>query len=167
MEGNGDCLFAAILCQLNLGKQKYSACHLRWHILKRMVLHKEWVFHTSAVEYLRDTYGAPAKGRAAKNSLGGPFSFRSYILAMCQEDRWGDLLMVTAMSIISGLRISCLSPDSLRYPLHIRHPGPLKEADLVLVHNSDDTLGHFSGTGNKLIIKWGNTKQNCKNLRQE
>ncbi len=60
-----------------------------------------------------------------------------------RDSSWGDGIMIKAFCFTFGARLTVLNCKVLT-ETRFRHNLPMQKADIVLVHNGDGVLGHYS-----------------------
>jgi len=138
--GTGSCFFASVrrgMC-LPVG---YTNTLMRRQVVGFMAMHPE-LFYRDIEEHLRVEYGTPVSTRipGPYYHKNGPFSYYSYLLYMLRKGSYADEIMVRAISLMWGLRITVIHGEYLTETRY-RHSGTLEHADLVLVHVGN----HYSG----------------------
>lgn len=109
-----------------------------------MARHPE-LFYENVSATIRAEYGTPLAARDPGSEgyhAFGPFSYHSYLQYMLQPDSYADAIVVQALSIMWGLRITIVDAVLLSETRY-RHTGLLLDADLVVVHVGQ----HYSGVG--------------------
>jgi len=87
--------------------------------------------------------------------VNGPYSFKEYLLHMCEPYFWGDGIILMVLSYMWNVRITVVGlgtrPDGSNAPLLMpyRHSKPLKDTDIVLLYDMDQ---HYSSVGE---LGWG------------
>ena len=76
-------------------------------------------------------------------SHGGPFSFKVYLNKMLKRGFWGDEVVLWAVSMMWGLKITVLNSKTLQ-EYCVRHNCAFKHVDVGLVYNSHT---HYSAAG--------------------
>ena len=89
-----------------------------------------------------------AYGVADPNALhGGPLSYRDYLHNLLRRDFWGDEIVLWAVSMMWGLKVTVLNSKTLQ-EYRIRHNSAFKHVDVGLVYNS---FSHYSAAGRSII----------------
>ena len=92
---------------------------------------------------LRATYGV-----ADLNALhGGPLSYRDYLHNLLRRYFWGDEIMLWAVLMMWGLKVTVLNSKTLQ-EYRIRHNSAFKDVDMGLVYNS---YSHYSAAGRSIV----------------
>ena len=76
-------------------------------------------------------------------SHGGPFSFKEYLHRLLQRDFWGNEIVLWAVSMMWGLKITVLNSKTLQ-EYHVWHNCAFKHVNVGLVYNS---YSHYSAAG--------------------
>ena len=114
---------------------------VNWMVENRQ---KVFVYMDSA---LRATYGV-----ADPNVLhGGPLSYRDYLHNLLRRDFWGDEIVLWAILMMWGLKVTVLNSKTLQ-EYHIGHNSAFKHVDVGLVYNS---YSHYSAAGRSIVRQSG------------
>ena len=154
VESNGNCLFSAIKKSIQIRHSgvvgsrggdrdlpyyptRYFHCQVvNWMVENRQ---KVFVYMDSA---LRATYGVAD----SKALHGGPLSYRDYLHNLLRRDFWGDKIVLWAVSMMRGLKVTVLNSKTLQ-EYRIRHNSAFKHVDVGLVYNS---YSHYSAAGRSI-----------------
>ena len=152
---DGDCLFRAMIEQLEFNnmedKLKYSLLHLRRQMVAHFIKHKEELYEILK-KGLIENYGLPPdpngdkdKGKEVtkEEQEVGPFSIVIYMKYIGVSKRWGDTICLILISSIWSVGISVVLSRTLGQ-IKFRHDLPLEHADLILVCNSHEQNGHYT-----------------------
>ena len=122
VEGNGNCLFSAIKKSIQIrhsgvaGSRDgdrdlpyYPTRYFSHQVVNWMVENRQKVF-VYMDSALRATYGV-----ADPNALhGGPLSYRDYLHNLLRRDFWGDEIVLWAVSMMWGLKVTVLNSKTLQ-----------------------------------------------------
>ena len=99
-------------------------------------------------EGLIENYGLPpdpnGEGDIQEAEQIGPFSIVSYMKYIAVSKRWGDTICLILIASMWCARISVVLSRTLGQ-IKFRHDLPLEQADLILVFNSQEHNGHYTG----------------------
>ena len=154
MNGDGDCLFRALIEQLEFknmeDKLKYSPLHLRRQMVANFIKNKE--LYDIVKKGLIENYGLPpdpngdkdkSKDETKEEEKVGPFSIVSYMKYIAVSKRWEDTICLILISSMWSARISVELSRTLGQ-IKFRHDLPLEQADLIVVFNSHEQNGHYT-----------------------
>jgi hypothetical protein len=138
-------MFESILLQI-VHPDGYTAQHLRLQAVHFMATHAR-MFFGSQRECLQAVYGLPvAPGEEAH---GGPFSYHGYLMFMLDDTAWGDSLVLMALSMMFGVRISLVSYHGFTVQM-FRHSFPdFHGVDILLFYNGRT---HYSALGELFLL---------------
>ena len=155
MNGDGDCLFRALIEQLDFknmeDKFKYSPLHLRRQMVAHFIKSKEELYGI-VKKGLIENYGLlpdpngdkdKSKHETKEEEKVGPFSIVSYMKYIAVSKRWGDTICLILISSMWSARISVVLSRTLGQ-IKFRHDLPLEQADLIVVFNSHEQNGHYT-----------------------
>jgi hypothetical protein len=132
---------------LQFSNPGYRHIHLRRQVVWFMAQFPDVCFNDATLEQIRGSYGVQAPAVGVEQSEGeqtiGPFSVVTYLRYMLQNRSWIDQVMVRALSIMWGLRVTILDCSTLN-EFRFRHDLPLGLVDMVLCWNGRN---HFFGAG--------------------
>ena len=147
VDGDGDCMFAAILKQIafqeEIQKFIFTPLYLRRmlavHYMKYKDENDKELFY--AVRKSLFVYGLPQEDTETVSP--GPFSIKEYFEHIIQDKAWGDVTCLLLMVSMWSCRISVLNSTSLG-EMRVRHNMEMGLTDIALVFNNCDQQGHFS-----------------------
>jgi hypothetical protein len=146
VEGDGNCLFRSILQQLDISSiDDYTVQDLRNQVVHFICSNPEAVFLSQA-EQLRALYGGRQEEVEKKDmevETPGPFSLKTYLEYMLEDQMWGDQIILMAISMMWNIRLSVLNTAG-NYTLTFRHHKSLAESEMVLVFNGHN---HYCAAG--------------------
>ena len=155
MDGNGNCLFAAIKKSLQVRhsgdggdkdrgqKLPYYPNRYFWcQVINWMVENRQKVFKYMG-SALRASYGVPDPTA----SHGGPFSYKTYLTKMLDKQFWGDEIVLWLVSMMWDLKITVVNSKTLQ-EYRFRHDVALWHVDVGLVYNAST---HYSAAGKPSI----------------
>ena len=122
VEGNGNCLFSAIkknlqVCHSGDAGSKdsdrylpyYPNRYFRRQVVNWMVENRQKVF-----VYMDSTLRAAYGIADPTASHGGPFSYKKYLNKLLKREFWGDEIVLWAVSMMWGLKITVLNSKTLQ-----------------------------------------------------
>ena len=147
VDGDGDCMFAAILKQIafqeEIQKFIFTPLYLRRmlavHYMKYKDENNKELFY--AVRKSLFVYGLPQEDTETVSP--GPFSIKEYFKHIIQDKAWGDVTCLVLIASMWSCRISVLNSTSLG-EMRVRHNMEMGLTDIALVFNNCDQQGHFS-----------------------
>ena len=115
---------------------EYTNTHVRRQLVVFMAEHADY-FLPAVQTVLRNTYGTGELSH-------GPFSFRTYLLALLSRQFWADEIVINALSVMWQLPVSIIYGKSLA-EIKIRHTREdLRKVDIVLIYTGQS---HYSPAG--------------------
>ena len=150
---DGDCLFRAILEQMEsktkVDKIKYCPTHFRRQMVYHFIHHCEQLYQV-VKQGIMENYGLPDDPNKDKDDdeeeelKVGPFSIVSYMKYIIGARKWGDSVCLTLIASMWSARISVVLSRTLGQ-LKFRHDMPLEQVDLIIVLNNNEQTGHYTG----------------------
>ena len=151
VEGNGNCLFAAVKKSLQVhhsspGGDRDEDRNLPYYLnryFQRQVVH--WMADNRAMvmhymgNALRATYGL--EDPTANHE--GPMSYVTYLRKMLKKSFWGDEVVLWSISMMWGIKITVVNSKTLQ-EYRVRHDCSLRNVDVGLVYNGHT---HYSAAG--------------------
>lgn len=159
---DGNCLFNALRAGTDL-PQDYVTILFKRQIVVLMCQHADFILplitqallgtygheRLSREEYLQKTKdGTITAVQTEEYQLPGPFSYITYMEHLLKDNSWGDEIVLTIVSFLWQLCITCVTAESL-LEHRIRHDRPLEQADLVVVYCGQS---HYIGAGKYLLL---------------
>ena len=151
VEGNGNCLFSAIKKSLQVHHSGYGGSkdgdrylpyypnrYFHHQVVNWMVENRQKVF-----VYMDSALRAACSVTDPTASHGGPFSYKEYLNKLLKREFWGDEIVLWAVSMMWGLKITVLNSKTLQ-EYHVGHNCVFKHVDVGLVYNS---YSHYSAAG--------------------
>ena len=151
VEGNGNCMFSAIKKSLQVphsgdeGSKDgdryllyYPNRYFHRQVVNWMVENKQKVF-----AYMGSSLRAAYDITDPTASHGGPFSYKEYLNKLLKREFWGDEIVLWAVSMMWGLKITVLNSKTLQ-EYRVQHNCAFKHVDVELVYNSHT---HYSAAG--------------------
>ena len=171
MNGDGDCLFRAILEQLEfdskLDKLKYCPVHFHRQMVYHFIRNCEQLYEV-VKQGITENYGLPEDPNEKRDdeeqeAQVGPFSIVGYMKYILGSKKWGDSICLILIASMWCARISVVLSRSLGQ-LKFRHDLPLEQADLILVYNNNELNGHYTGVirSNENIVLVGKLRYSKK-----
>ena len=124
VKGDNRCLYTALRRRLDCPVE-YTSSHLKRQLIHYLALRAR-EFAQYCNNHILHEYNNPL--------LNKGFSYKSYLLYMLEDSRWGDTITLYSMFILFNLPISVLFPDSLMIA-PIRHDiKDLARVDILVLH---------------------------------
>jgi hypothetical protein len=124
---------------------EYTNSHLRRQIV---------LFMATNADYFMEQHHTDIQGLLGPVEDGGTVtSFKGYLQSLLRCATWGDELVLHAISLMWGVRISILLSDSLVHR-RIRHIGAIDDSDICLIFTGGNhyvPAGKFPSTLYQLI----------------